>query len=92
MDKQRLTIRPSDQLTHGRKSPTTKKRLPVPHSQTSKNTINRYEALIESSNSHHKAVYDYIEANEADEMFQVHVQGMYHWLKLIAQKNGFVIE
>jgi hypothetical protein len=48
-----------------------------------------YEALIEASNQHHNAVYDYLEAHGADELFQSLIYGEYRAAKFTAKRHGF---
>jgi hypothetical protein len=47
-----------------------------------------YENLVETSNQHHDAVYDYIEKHGVDEQFEVMLQGKYRWLLMLARKNN----
>jgi len=47
-----------------------------------------YEELVEASNRHHEAVYDYIEKHGVDERFTILIQGKYRWLKMIAERHG----
>jgi hypothetical protein len=47
-----------------------------------------YEELVETSNRHHEAVYDYIEKHGVDERFAILIEGKYRWLKMIAERCG----
>lgn len=44
--------------------------------------------LRETSNLHHNAVYDYLDKHGADGHLQIHIQGVYYWLKTFAEKNN----
>jgi hypothetical protein len=47
-----------------------------------------YEELVEASNRHHEAVYDYIEKHGVDERLAILLEGKYRWLKMFAEKYG----
>lgn len=47
-----------------------------------------HDNLRETSNLHHNAVYDYLDKYGADIYFRIHLQGIYQWLKMIAEKNN----
>lgn len=47
-----------------------------------------YENLVESSNQHFNAVYDYIEKHGIDDHFKIMLEGKYRWLLMIARKNN----
>jgi hypothetical protein len=51
-----------------------------------------YENLVETSNQHHNAVYDYIEKHGADEQFKIMLESKINWCKMVAAKNGLMIE
>ncbi|MBD1379132.1 hypothetical protein [Metabacillus arenae] len=47
-----------------------------------------YEILIETSNAHHNAFYDYLEKYGMDNKLEVCLVGKYRLLKMIAEKHG----
>jgi len=52
-----------------------------------KNIVNdEYENLIEASNVHHNAFYEYLETHGMDETLQVNLVAKYRWLEMIAKK------
>jgi hypothetical protein len=57
-----------------------------------RNLNQEYENLVETSNQHHNAVYDYLEKHGSDNQFKIMIQGKIKWLQMVAFKNGLLIE
>jgi hypothetical protein len=56
------------------------------------NLNQEYENLVEASNQHHNAVYDYLEKHGADNQFKIMIESKIKWLQMVATKNGLIIE
>ena len=51
-----------------------------------------YENLIETSNEHHNAIYDYLEENGMDNQVKMLLESKVKWVQMIMTRYGISID